>query len=314
MKLFIPLLIFICFTSDIAAQNQNSIWMFGDSAGIDFSNINNPSPIHSSVKSRGSCTSIADPNGNLLFYSYTRASVPGPTTLVKNKEHNLMLNGDSIMGQGWYNEIIIVPAPFNNTLYYLFSISVTNSSYPGLYYSIIDMTQDSGRGAVIQKNVQLENWEASDCLIAVKHGNGRDWWLIAKRATYLQGTNLNEWYLYLVDTTGIHAQPLQVLGSSHSTNTSNLTFNSIINKICFTNYFGLIEIYDFDRCTGLISNPINIQPEYGQVLRIWGTEFSLSGQYLYVSTNGDTVSYLYQYDLFASNIAISRITIDSFND
>nr|MBA3901793.1 T9SS type A sorting domain-containing protein [Bacteroidota bacterium] len=51
--------------------------------------------------------------------------------------------------------------------------------------------------------------------------------------------------------------------------------------------------------------------EYGQVLRIWGTEFSLSGQYLYVSTN-DTIAMLYQYDLYASNVSASRITIDSF--
>jgi hypothetical protein len=306
----------ISLSNVIYSQNQNSIWMFGDSAGIDFSNINNPQPIHSAVKSRGSCASIADSQGNLLFYTYTRASVLGPTTFIKNKLHNIILNGDSIIGEGWYNELVIIPLPGDTNRYYLFSISITGSgglpyNNYGVYYSIIDMTQDNGNGAVIQKNVQLENWEASDCLLAVKHGNGRDWWIIAKRATYLQGTNFNEWYLYLIDTAGVHPQPLQVLGSSHSTNTSNLTLNSTNNKICFTNYYGLIEVYDFDRCSGLVTNPINIQQEYGEVLRIIGSEFSQLGQYLYI-TRQDTISYLYQYDLYSFNIPASRLTIDSF--
>jgi hypothetical protein len=309
MKVVYMLFIFIL-PVWVNAQNQNSIWMFGDSAGIDFLNIANPLPIHSAVKSRGSCVSIADSGGKLLFYAYTRATVPGNTTRVKNKDHNLMINGDSIVGRGWYNEIIIIPSPIDSNKYYLFSIGVT--SVFGLYYSVIDMTQDSGRGAVIQKNVQLENWEAVDCLYAVKHGNGKDWWIMAKRATNISGTNLNEWYVYLIDATGIHSQPLQVIGLSNSSNLGNLVFDKINNKLLFTNYPGLIETYNFDRCTGLLSNPTTIATESGPPFpAIWGSAISPSGQYLYVLTY-DTVAMLYQYDLYSSNIPLSRITIDSF--
>jgi hypothetical protein len=46
-KLFI---VFFLATSFYAtAQNRNSIWCFGDSAGINFSNINNPVPITTSM-------------------------------------------------------------------------------------------------------------------------------------------------------------------------------------------------------------------------------------------------------------------------
>ena len=52
------------------AQNRNSIWCFGDSAGIDFRNVSMPVPISTGMDGRGSCASISDSVGNLLFYAY----------------------------------------------------------------------------------------------------------------------------------------------------------------------------------------------------------------------------------------------------
>ncbi|MDQ3049591.1 MAG: hypothetical protein M3Q95_01765, partial [Bacteroidota bacterium] len=87
----------IFFSSLLHGQNQNSIWCFGDSSGIDFTNINNPLAFSTALDSRGSCVSISDTSGNLLFYANTRATLPGNTTLVWNKLHQLMLNGDSVV-------------------------------------------------------------------------------------------------------------------------------------------------------------------------------------------------------------------------
>src|SRR5215831_5534683 len=72
------------------SQLQNAIWCFGDSAGIDFRNINNPIPISTSLDTRGSCVSISDSLGNLLFYANTRAAMAGNTTLVWNKLNQIM--------------------------------------------------------------------------------------------------------------------------------------------------------------------------------------------------------------------------------
>jgi hypothetical protein len=90
-----------------------------------------------------------------------------------------MQNGDSILGQLWYHELLILPFPGNDSLYYLFSIGV--SSVYGLKYCVIDMKANGGLGEVIQKNIQLQSLPMVDCLTAVKHGNGRDWWLIFRR-------------------------------------------------------------------------------------------------------------------------------------
>ena len=113
----IGLFIFISITCQ--AQDRNSIWAFGDSAGIDFSNLSNPLPIVSAIRSRGSCVSIADTNGNLLFSANTRAGMLGNTTLVWDKNNHLMQSGDSIVGEGWYNELTIITNPGKNNQYLL---------------------------------------------------------------------------------------------------------------------------------------------------------------------------------------------------
>ncbi|MBL0072785.1 MAG: hypothetical protein IPP34_13675 [Bacteroidetes bacterium] len=49
------------------AQNRNSIWVFGDSSMVDFGNAGSPVIGVSGMDGRGSCVSIADTAGNLLF-------------------------------------------------------------------------------------------------------------------------------------------------------------------------------------------------------------------------------------------------------
>ena len=54
----------------LVAQKQDRIWLFPDSAGIDFNDLNNPVAIHCNlVPPDVVSTSIADNSGNLLFYT-----------------------------------------------------------------------------------------------------------------------------------------------------------------------------------------------------------------------------------------------------
>ena len=109
--LFILLLLVITF-SFVKAQYRNSIWCFGDSAGIDFRNLSMPVPISTSLDTRGSCVSISDSLGNLLFYGNTRANGSiAQTGIIYNRNHDIMQNGDSIAGEGWYHELLIIPFP-----------------------------------------------------------------------------------------------------------------------------------------------------------------------------------------------------------
>jgi hypothetical protein len=249
----------------------------------------------------------------LILYAYTRAGVNHNTTLLKNNQDSLVQNGDSIVGEGWYRELVLISYPESDSLYILFSIGVTGSSQPGIYYSIVDMSLNGGLGAVIQKNVQLENFKAVDCLSAVKHGNGRDWWVIFRRFNSVSSPN-NEYYVYLVTSNGVLVQPIQYVGSLNSTNLGEISFNSAGTKMTYINYVGLIELYDFDRCTGLLSNPITISPESTQppYPENWSAEFSPSGDLLYVSQIAafpPDSCYLLQYNLNSANILLSADTI-----
>ena len=69
-----------------SAQKRGSVWCFGDSALVDFSDTANIVTGTSSVKSRGSCVSISDSAGYLILYAYSRAGVNHNTTLLKNNQ------------------------------------------------------------------------------------------------------------------------------------------------------------------------------------------------------------------------------------
>ncbi len=306
LKKIIILSIFVLHSCFVYSQNRNAIWCFGDSALVDFNDTSNVVVGHSAVKSRGSCVSISDTNSNLLFYGNTRAATAGAyNTLLWNKNHQAMLGGDSIAGDSWYHELVIVPDPGDDSLSYVFSIGVTYSI--GLLYSIVDMRGDNGMGAVTQKNISLLSGKMVDCITAIKHGNGRDWWVMVRESPVGQPAYNNTWLLYLISPSGISPIPVQNVGELNGTNNGNIAVSPDGTKICFTNLGGLIELYDFNRCTGEVSNPMTIEPQLSSspYPYYWSSEFSPSGQFLYVSSSTQ-ISRLWQFDTWASNIPSTK--------
>ena len=297
------------------AQNRNSIWVFGDSSMVDFGNAGSPVTGVSGMDGRGSCVSIADTAGNLLFYAFTRATIPGNSGLIYNKQHQLMVNGDDILGQGWYNEMVVLPSPDNSDQYYLFSIGVTFSSDYGLFYSVIDMSLDGGLGAVTQKNIMLDSVPAVDCLKAIKHGNGRDWWLLFRKWDPTGLTANKRYYKYLIDPTGVSLNNSEAIGSTNTTGLAQIAITADGSKLAFINRKGVINIMDFDRCTGDLSQVNILQEESNNLAlgRYTFAEFSPSGQFLYIARN-DTVSILLQYDLSQPNPTLTRDTIYTFTN
>ena len=79
------LLFFLSLLSSLpgSAQFTDRYWAFGDSAGIDFRIPTSPVAAESILRSRGTCASICDSIGNLLFYTGTPNSHLWPqTTLI----------------------------------------------------------------------------------------------------------------------------------------------------------------------------------------------------------------------------------------
>ena len=300
------LLVFISCIQSVStySQNRNSVWCFGDSAGIDFRNVSIPVPISTSLDSRGSCVSISDSLGNLLFYGNTRANGSiAQTGIIYNRNHDIMQNGDSIAGEGWYHELLIIPFPNDLNKYYLFSLDIT--SIHDFHYSIIDMKADNGLGAVTSKNILIKNDSLCDAMTAVKHGNGRDWWVIIKN--WSDDTDLT-FYEYLITPDTIKERVIEA-GSNSNTNAGTLCFSKDGNKLAFVSFRGLIEIFDFDRCTGEFSNVKIVHPQWTlNYAEYSGASFSPNGNLLYIS-DGNEVSRLFQFDLTASNVWAARDTL-----
>jgi Secretion system C-terminal sorting domain len=315
MKNKILVLVLVFFNVTILAQNRNSIWCFGDSAGIDFNNLNNPSPYLSIVISRGSCASISDSVGNLLLYTFNRTGIGDHSTQINNATNQIVQNGDSVIGEGNYNELILFPVPGSFNTYYLFSSLTVFPNMPGFYYCIIDMNLNGGLGEVIQKNIQLLNFDIADAVQAIKHANGRDWWVLSKLSSN-NFTGLNRFFVYLISPSGISIPIIQDFASGTDLDLQKVIVNNIGNKLMHINFRGLMTEYDFDRCTGTISNPKIIYPEQTSNYNrnFWEGAYSPNDSIFYTTATwyspvvSDT-SWLIQYNLFAPNIAASADTL-----
>lgn len=319
-KLIAAFLVLNCTISQ--AQFTDRYWCFGDSAGIDFSNLSNPIPGHSVLRARGTCASICDSLGNLLFYAGSPDIdiwlPPGPPYtynegMIINKSHLKMQNGDSLTTDLWYQEMIIVPDPGNINRFYLFTAGVVNP-VDGFYYSVIDLSYNSGLGKVIQKNVQLESFDIADGLAAVKHGNGRDWWVVMK--PYSNTTTMDEFYFYLITPSGISGPFIQHIGSPvQYGGFLRLKFTTKGDKLFAMSPGNLFESYDFDRCTGMLSNvnTIHVSNTTPPYMKYWSFALSPDASKLYTSSeylgNNQDTSYLTQYDLNATNILASADTL-----
>jgi hypothetical protein len=322
MKKVTILFLFILGWFNIPAWSQytDRYWCFGDSAGIDFKNVSNPVPGESILRARGTCASICDSLGNLIFYGgspHVPIWIPSAPPYTYNygyiidKNHSVISNGDSLALSYWYQDMIIVPNPGNANQFYIFTCGVT-TSVTGLFYSLVDMSLNNGDGYVIQKNIRLQNFKIIDALAAVKHGNGRDWWLVAKQWDY--NTFYNDFYVYLVSPSGVAAPIHQNIGTPVISTFQRTEFTKDGNRIYSTTTSQLVERFDFDRCTGMLSN---LQQLYNNTtqpgLGYWHFAISPDESKMYTTTYGQGVTqdtcFLVQYDLNAPNFIASAETL-----
>ena len=312
-------IILLLFGVKANGQYNNNHWAFGDSAYINWSNPNNPTVGVSAHTYRNGSACISDSNGILLYTGYNYNLNPLRPSIWNKFDIDITDTG-RIYGGLWYHSSLFIPDPGNDSIIYLFTIGVTSASRYGFYYSRINFKANNDSGEVIQKNVQLNNFPAFDGLMAVRHGNGRDWWVVSQRWFAPSGqVASNEFTLYLISPVGISGPFLQNIGSMHSTNLGHLVFSSGGNQFVNVSIRGLIELYNFDRCTGLITSTIPIEQEPSSSPypnTHLNCAFSPNNERLYVMSFSQIslAYYIYQFDLTAPDIAASKTVIDSFSN
>ncbi len=291
---------FLFLAMGINAQQEAAIWYFGRNAGLDFRSGVPVALTDGEVDTEEGCATISDFNGNLLFYT------DGST--VWDRNHNPMPNGTGLRGHSSSTQSgIIVPSPGNPDIYYVFTARYQVQG--GIYYSVVDMTLNSGLGDITVKNVVLED-PATEKLTAVEHANGRDVWVIA------HDWGNNAFLAYLVTPTGVNTTPVR---SNVGFNLNYLTVGDDVYKargaikasadgsklaVCHS-YVG-VELLDFNTATGQVSNPFVLMQDPDR--DFYSAEFSPSGDILYISVIRED---LYQFDLRTTDILGSMVTITS---
>ena len=300
-KLLITTTILLLATSSYG-QKEGNIWYFGQNAGIDFNDSSAKAITNGAMYTSEGCATVCNDSGELLMYTDGRQ--------VWNKNHQGMVNGGGLRGHiSSSQSSIIVEMPDSDSLYYIFTVGYQGNT-DGMRYSVVDMSLDSGRGAVTsQKNVMVVQ-PTCEKVTAIRHSNGRDYWII----THLY--NSNNFNSYLLTSSGLDTSAVvSSLGmtiSGFSKRTIGYLRPSRNGKriAAAHNFSDTLELFNFDNSNGELSSLISLSyfAGYGP----YGVAFSPNANVLYVATES-TGGVLYQYDLSSNiqdTIINSRLTLN----
>jgi len=197
----------------------------------------------------------------------------------------------------WTQQSIILPKTTDE--YYIFTYTMSDGAYDDwntffrtdmLTYHVVDMKENNGLGKVTVKNQVLmkDAVLSTNRLTAVKHGNGRDWWLVAPH----QKEHI--FYLFLVTQDGVSGPftksvDYPVIDSLFGGQYGQSSFNRKGDKYAYcTHTTGGIFVLNFDRCTGDFSKyhfykvPNDTSLSFDLPM---GNQFSPNDSFLYVNTS-----------------------------
>lgn len=237
------------------------------------------------MSTREGCFSLSDPSGKLLFYS--------SGSIIYNRNHSILQNATGLEGHNSSAQSgIILPFPRNKNKYIAVSIGIASS--PGFAYNILDAEANGGLGMLeLPRNRQFtlpagtvkSNYIES--VMATKHANGVDYWIIAIARTSSINTQMVAW---LVDQNGVSTSPVSSLIPSMGLFVQPIA-SGYLKMSPNGKYFAMMlhETHDFfwgefNNRTGVFTNIKNYRPLAGTTIGTYGAEFSPNGKYLYVSS------------------------------
>lgn len=274
----------------VRAQGENNIWTFGYFLSLDF-NAGAPVMGTSSIMSHEGCAAISDANGDLLFYSNGNE--------VWDRNHNVMPNGTGILSNNGplgstgssTQGVAFMPFIEDTNKYYLFVLeSFESAGTPAnikLRYNVIDRSLNGGLGDVVagQKNILLDTVGSEKMFLA--KGAGCYNWLVTHRG------QSNEFVAWKIEAGGIN--PAKVVSASgggvNHFSSGEMKISHDHKKIALSVLDeNTIEVHDFDRATGIVSNALIVDTAYTSPLPynllLYGMEFSPDNSKLYYAVWG----------------------------
>ncbi len=322
----------------LSSQREDAIWLFGSATSdqvdperlkdttwgatnIDF-NFDPPKIHYDSTRVwdfQGTNASICDEDGNLLCYSNGQTVQNGTHGTIEDTiNYNLQwLNWSTLvegvlvnLGLPIIQGALVLPIPDKEKEYYLFykEYDLEKEFMTRLHYSIIDMNADSGFGALLERDIPLViDSIGGGRLTACRHANGRDWWIV------FPSYDQDELFTFLITPQGIEDYGRQDLLTNHIGGYGQAYFSPdgeyfAMNYGYYLGEPGVVTIYKFDRCTGLLSEGIEDRT-YPSFFIGNGLSFSHDSRMLYITN--DTM--MYQYDLEEDSILQSRQVVARYD-
>ena len=337
-------MVFVANCNPLASNNGN--WYYGDDVGITFASgmgqnttyFPYPSTAPNNIQTNEAATSFSDDLGNLVFYTngntiYNKlhAVMNGHVAgAVDGKDNTSTNEGSAHRGVICFEDPNNVNTP-GSTGYYIFHTSEAENMLftppvnHGLGFSHVTVNSTFPNGTVDAINVRpAQNYAISECVAAVSHCNGRDYWVVvqgtSKHLPMLQNpgplysTQQNRFFAYLVSPTGLAAAPVSSLkaptAASNAQVFTTYKFSPDGNVFaCLTqdvdNTYNVF-FYAFDKSSGALTylSKFNVPYTSNQYQKYTDLEFSPDGKVLYVITDIG----LYQADI--SNVLSAPATFN----
>lgn len=288
------------------SRASQRFWYFGVGAGLDFGTSGTTAtPVTAACGSTCSpsegVTVATDRNGTLLFWTDGRA--------IWNGSGNVMQNSTGLNGHASATQAsAFFPLNKSLTKYVVVTNTAEFAEGPGtLYYSVIDMTLDGGKGGVEATRKNLPVWSGvtgytSEALTAAPKADGTGFWVVAFRpgTTNLIVAEFNA--LGPVGTPREFSSGMTISRTSTAvTGVGTLNFNKDYSKLVMMagshctgtaacpSHTGLIRLIDFDTKTGTPTNryawngATTEQAGSGWANHGYSADFSPSGDYIYES-------------------------------
>ena len=296
-------------------SRSNNNWFFGRDQGIDFST---GSPVNqlggqiTGLSIEGSSTMSHHRTGDLLFYSDAKS--------VWDVNHNIMPNGagfiSSSSGQSTAQATLIVPMPGDSNQYYIFMNNGRSQdiSLNETRFSVVDMNLNGGSGDIVtaSKNTWMLTHSGGEAM----SGTTKERATCSAEAEYwVAVADSNKIFLFLVDSGGVSLFSTTIIDPSGITPGFKKVHTSAFSKsggkyiVKVNSVFGTeyhySYVFDFNRITGVFSNPFRLTTQ-----GTYASAFSPDETILYVSSHHPTTpAGIYQYDLNAASISASKIQL-----
>ncbi len=257
-----------------------------------------------------SYASICDSIGNFLLLSNG--------CYIENSNGEFIENSDSLNPGILYNQdcppnwgysltqsMIMLPDPGNPNCYHLFHYPLVKSDghllYKNLLHTLVDMSANNNAGAVLFKNeVVVDDTIDAHGIHAVRHANGRDWWIISAKLLS------NTYHILLLTPDTLILKTQQIGPPFIQIDLGEMCFSPDGAHFAVFDAQNDLRIFDFDRCTGIFSNPLHIPIQDNADNEIYaGLAFSADSRYLYAAE----VKRLLQFDMQAPDIAASQTLV-----